>query len=142
MTTASAQPVPNAKVFSSSSAVSLSQVDYRPRQLSIHLERPDGGVVAVFEGVLGYRVLDERDLGFLLNQYKVPGGWLYEVSGGGWRTQEEKRWGFISPQIFDEVVEYLVTSESECVSVLVDHRDPPAIELVRSNTSLERTRER
>ena len=137
----SLQAVKGADAFRSSSAVWLDGVDYRPRQLAVRLVGPEFAVEAHFEGVLGYRVLDERDIGFAFESPR-SGAWLFKVASGGWLSQETGRAGFISHQTFNEVAEYLVTSESECVSVLVDHRRSPSLRVVRSNTSLERTRER
>lgn len=126
--------VPGADAFRSSSAIFLDKVDYSGKELSVRLDGPSGGVEVTFVGVLGYRVLDERDLGF----WPGPIHWLLQVCAEGWLSQETSRPGFLSHQIFDEVVEYLVSTESECISVLVDHREPPHVTLVSSNPSLER----
>ena len=141
MASASIQPVRGSEIFRSSSAVWLDSIDYRTRELSIHLAGPDGAVAAIFVGVLGYRVVDERDLGFDLGTPSA-GLWLFEVGANGWLSRETGQGGFISHLTFTEVIEYLVVTESECVSVLVDHRELPVVSEVRSNTSLERTRER
>ncbi|MCC6631304.1 MAG: hypothetical protein IT482_04500 [Gammaproteobacteria bacterium] len=130
-------PVPSAEVFRSSMAVTLESVNYSPKDLTIRLQGPDGIVEATFVGALGYRVLDERDMAFGMD-FLISEHWLFEVREGGWLAEEVSRSGFISHQTFNLVVEYLVITQSECISVLVDHRDPPAVTLVRSNPSLER----
>jgi len=141
MVSAILQPVRGSEVFRSSSSVGLDRIDYRPRELSIQLVGPESAVAVAFVGVLGYRVVDERDLGFDLGSH-ISGSWLYEVRSGGWLTRESSQVGFISHLTFDEVVEYLTVTESECVSVLVDHRELPVVTEVSSNTSLWRARER
>ena len=135
------QPVRGSEVFRSSSGVWLDRIDYRARELSIQLAGPESAVAVAFVGVLGYRVVDERDLGFALGSH-ISGSWLFEVRTGGWLSRESGQGGFVSHHTFNEVVEYLAVTQSECVSVLVDHRELPVVTEVRSNTSLERTRER
>ena len=72
---------------------------------------------AVFRAVVGFRVLDERDLCEFWNEHSEPNGWLYEVAEGGWMELEKQRQWFSSPEIFSDLREYLLV-DNMCVSVL------------------------
>jgi hypothetical protein len=78
-----------------------------------------------FASVVGFRVLDERDLCEFWNEYSEPNGWLYEVESGGWLDLEKHRKLFNSPDVFKGLREYLIVDD-KCVSVLC--LAPPLIE--------------
>jgi hypothetical protein len=73
----------------------------------------------VFRDVIGFRVLDERDLGEFWNTYSEPNGWLWEVQSGGWLDLEETHPGrtFISHDMISDMREFFVVDD-KCVSVL------------------------
>src|SRR5687768_14309645 len=48
-------------------------------------------VRVVFRAVIGFRALDERDLGEFWPEYSEPNGWLWEVRSGGWVDVEKTR---------------------------------------------------
>lgn len=140
MTSVVANPVQGSEPFPASAEVS--RISYQPRDLAVYMDANGDAFVVRFEGVVGFRVLDERDLLEFWPNCSTPNGWLFCVSAGGWQALENGRNGFITPQVSDLVREYLVAGESECVSVLCDHEKPPSVERVPSNISLERTRDR
>lgn len=70
-----------------------------------------------FKNVIGFRVLDERDLCEFWNEYSEPNGWLYEVESGGWLELESQRELFNSPSLFDGLKEYFVVDDN-CINVL------------------------
>lgn len=70
-----------------------------------------------FADVVGFRVLDERDLCEFWNEYSEPNGWLYEVESGGWLDLEKHRQLFNSPDLIQNLREYLLVDD-KCVSVL------------------------
>ncbi len=78
----------------------------------------------IFRKVIGFRVLDERDLCEFWNTYSEPTGWLYEVEEGGWLELESKRELFNSPVFCPELKEYFLVDD-KCVSVL--SAEPPEI---------------
>jgi hypothetical protein len=79
--------------------------------------REAGSATLVFEGPLGFRVLDERDMLEFWNDYSDPNGWLWEVESGGWLDLESTRSGFIDRELIPELREYLVVGDM-CVSVI------------------------
>jgi hypothetical protein len=87
-----------------------------------------------FADVIGFRVLDERDLCEFWNEYSEPNGWLYEVERGGWLDLEKHRALFNSPALFGELREYLVVDD-KCVSVLC--LTPPEITALRAEPADE-----
>jgi hypothetical protein len=70
-----------------------------------------------FANVVGFRVLDERDLCEFWNEYSEPNGWLYEVERGEWIDLEKHRKLFISADVFPGLREYLLVDD-KCLSVL------------------------
>lgn len=133
-----ATPVPGSDGFPSAGRVS--KIEFSPRRLLVFMDGGDSEFAVSFEAVLGFRVLDERDLMEFWPACSTPEGWLFEVSEGGWLSLEKSRGGFLSSSMGFAVREYLVTGEDECVSVLCDGK-VPVVEHVRSNTSLGRSRD-
>ena len=88
----------------------------------------------VFQKVVGFRVLDERDLCEFWNTYSEPVGWLYEVEEGGWLELESQRELFNSPVFYRELHEYFLVDE-KCVSVLA--AEPPEIRDLGTNPENE-----
>jgi hypothetical protein len=78
----------------------------------------------VFRDVIGFRVLDERDLCEFWPEYSEPKGWLWEVHSGGWMDLERHRPLFNSPEFIAAIREYLVV-DNKCVSILCTQ--PPEI---------------
>ncbi len=94
-------------------------------RITLRFENIDHPVYVIFDGVRGFRVLDEGDL---LEFWKpdVRGkGWLCRVDKGGWFDLESLREGFVSG-VTGGYKEFLVVGENECVSVIA--RDNPNIE--------------
>ena len=85
-----------------------------------------GPVQVVFNRLIGFRVLDERDL---IEFWKATGFetgvWLFRVESGGWRDLELTKEDFASFAMWEDMHEYLVTSGTSCVSVLTT--EPPLI---------------
>ncbi len=79
------------------------------------MRHADGPRYVEFDGVIGFRVLDEGDL----SEFWGPGvraeGWLWLVTGGGWLDLEASRSGFMH---HSDGKEYLILGANECVSVL------------------------
>ena len=48
----------------------------------------------VFRDVIGFRVMDEREITEFWNEYSEPNGWLWEVLDGGWLSLEKNRKDF------------------------------------------------
>ena len=78
----------------------------------------------VFRDVVGFRVLDERDLTEFWNTYSEPNGWLWEVRSGGWHDLERIRATFNPGEFVDGLREFFVVDD-KCVSVLC--RTPPEL---------------
>ncbi|GEM66336.1 hypothetical protein SF1_43180 [Sphingobacterium faecium NBRC 15299] len=70
-----------------------------------------------FNGIIGFRVLDEGNLLEFWNN-KRPKGWLLEVVENGWFDLEKKREGFVTGYFEDKPKEYLILGINDCVSVL------------------------
>ncbi len=101
---------------------------YRPGELTIRLRGlpPAAPRRVVFNDVIGFRVLDERDLLEYWPTCSTPNGWLFEITGGGWLSQESRREGCLIATITPDAKEYLVTGEDDCVSVIC--RTGPAVD--------------
>ena len=78
----------------------------------------------IFRDVVGFRVLDERDLcEFWQHNYHQKTGWLYEVKAGGWLELESTR-EILSNHLIPDMKEYFLADEM-CLNVLC--RRPPEI---------------
>lgn len=83
--------------------------------LVMDIEGPSFGRAQVtFRSVLGFRVLDERELTEFWNTYSQPHGWLWEVKRGGWLELEATRRNFNLLEL--PTREFFVVDEY-CVSV-------------------------
>lgn len=78
----------------------------------------------IFRNVIGFRVLDERDLCEFWNTYSEPNGWLWEVQAGGWLDLERERPKFNSHDVIPGLREFFVV-DYKCVNVLT--RTPPEL---------------
>ena len=86
-------------------------------------------VYVEFDGVAGFRVLDEGDLNEFWSPEVRAVGWLWKVHGGGWYDLERTRPGFLSGN--RALSEYLVLGQNECVSVL--SYEPPNVRVPRND---------
>ena len=71
-----------------------------------------------FKDVIGFRVLDERDLCEFWNRYSEPNGWLYEVHSGGWVELEKHREFFSTPDFFESDLKEFFIADNHCISIL------------------------
>ena len=74
-----------------------------------------------FKDDCGLRILNEVDLaGWWMNAKGSPlsESWLFEIKEGGWLESESKRSDFSLRYSKEKIREFLITSESECVSIL------------------------
>ncbi|MEH6783857.1 MAG: hypothetical protein V7688_08255 [Alcanivorax jadensis] len=86
-------------------------------RLTLKFESLDGPVYVEFDGVKGFRVLDEGDLLEFWDERVRADGWLWNVQEGGWQDLERNREGFLSRP--DEgYKEYLICGVDDCVSIL------------------------
>lgn len=92
--------------------------------LTLRLGVPLAVCQVVFREVIGFRVLDERDLLEFWNTYSQPHGWLWRVVLGGWLALERSRPQFDVAQFYSAAEEYLVVGDT-CVSIITEH--PPKI---------------
>ena len=93
-------------------------LSYVPGRLAVSLEFAAGArVSAEFDGVCGFRVLDEGDLLEFWSPKTRVEGWLWLVEEGGWFAQERVRGGFLSGVGDRTYSEYLVLGQNDCVSV-------------------------
>lgn len=70
-----------------------------------------------FNDIVGFRVLDERDLIEFWNTYSKPNGWLYEVHEGGWFELESNRLQFNCIDYGPRLREFFLVDD-KCISVL------------------------
>ena len=102
-------------------------LDYRLGHLSIQVKGAEisESVVVEFIDTIGFRVLDERDLMEYWPECSTPNGWLFEITSGGWLSQEANREGSLIVSTSPEAKEYLVTGEDDCVSIIC--RNKPVV---------------
>ncbi len=97
-------------------------------RITLNFEDIDNPVYVLFEGVCGFRVLDERDLLELWGKDNRADGWFWQIDSGGWFDLEKFRQGFVSG-LSDDYTEYLILGINDCVSIIAS--DVPTIELPR-----------
>ena len=86
--------------------------------LSVLIDGPQfGHATVLFKSIVGFRVLDERDLCEYWNDYSELNGWLYEVHSGGWIDLEKKRPLFNSHDFHKDLKEYFVVDD-KCINVM------------------------
>ena len=89
----------------------------------------------VFDDPLGFRVLDEAELGEIWDTYSEPNGWLWEVEGGGWLELEAQREWFKNSLagIRHGLREFMLVDDA-CINVLC-FQPPRVDDLVASPVS-------
>ena len=99
-------------------------VSYEPDTAIIGL---GSGQTVRFDCVIGFRVLDERDLGEFWPACSLPHGGIFEILEGGWIDQESRRPAFISASERRELREFFITGPHSCVNVI--GREDPKLEV-------------
>jgi hypothetical protein len=88
-------------------------------------------IQARFEGLVGYRVLDERDLPQFWHSAKnvgaLEGCMLYEVTSGGWFEEHKAQSPIMAAGFYPQLREWLLLSEDWCVSVLSEACNEPRL---------------
>jgi hypothetical protein len=83
-----------------------------------------GMVHVVFEEPEGFRVLNEDSmLRFPWPKSSKSGSFVHKISSGGWLEMEQKAGNI---QGFEEAKEYLVVTNTECISVIA-YADPKRV---------------
>ena len=88
-----AQSVPNPHAFPNGSEVVRIEYALGALKVCVRGLRNEESVIVEFADVLGFRVLDERDLLEYWPVCSTPNGWLFEIASGGWLSQEVARAG-------------------------------------------------
>lgn len=101
-------------------------------------------ITLTFPHVVGFRVLDERNLLSYWNEYSQPNGWIYEVHSGGWKDEDAQRDDYHCSADESHALnnplrlrEYFVVGD-KCVSVLTyspptAQSSKPPFEIVRAS---------
>jgi hypothetical protein len=120
-------PMPNQYAFRS--PVDITQVRFELGELAVTLT--SGGdrkaVIAKFDEVVGFRMLDEGDLLEFWPVCSGDNGWLFQVLENGWFDLEAIRPGFLREKGLG-ISEYFVASQNSCISVLSGGM--PAVEVM------------
>lgn len=95
-------------------------VEYGAGRLCVRLSEIGGesAIEVRFAAVEAYRVMDERDLSEFWPECSSHNGWLFEVLGNGWLSQELCRPGSLVTHMNRGLREFLVAGVNDCVSVL------------------------
>ena len=81
-----------------------------------------------FKSVIGYRVLDERDLLDFEPLHASRCTCVHEIHAGGWLDQEKQRPdNYLDHGFYDQPREWFISSWQYCVAVLCEHE--PCISL-------------
>jgi len=113
-----------AKLFTSDVAFyedwEVIRVSYEFGRLEIRVNSSydDRRAIVLFSDAQSFRVLNERDLNEYWPIFSSPNGWLFEISEGGWLSQEQEREESLTWQIIPDLREFLITGSHDCVSVL------------------------
>jgi hypothetical protein len=96
------------------------RAEYVPDDLIVTVRSLTSGldVSLGFSSVIGFRVLDERDLLEYWPECSTPNGWVFEIASGGWLSSESKRPGCLIATMSPEAREYFVAGCNSCVSVI------------------------
>lgn len=104
---------------------SIIRVVHNRKSCTVHLlASPSGQQIEIeFNGVIGLKVLDERDLSQFWRVNLDPPDDIYEglvaqVVSGGWLQSDEIQKSHVPSGFYGEVMEYLVSGDYECVNVL------------------------
>jgi hypothetical protein len=100
--------------------------------VDVDLHEPSAaGLRIQFEGVVGYRVLDERDLPQFWQSAQNDGAsngcMLYEVTSGGWADEHKAQSPIMAEGFYSPLREWIVLSDDWCVSVLSQGRGEPGV---------------
>ena len=87
--------------------------------ITVYFQQIVKPVYIKFDGIRGFRVLDEGDLLEFWNPELRADGWLWIVEKGGWFDLESTRNGFVSG-VTGGYSEFLILGENECVSVITE----------------------
>jgi hypothetical protein len=95
-------------------------VEYAPNCLVVSTRSPDDStqVLVEFTDIVGFRVLDERDLMEFWPECSAPNGRLFEILAGGWLSQELLRPGSLLGPMKIKAREYFLAGSDDCVSVI------------------------
>ena len=87
-------------------------------RIEVHELQGSRRVEVSFSTVEGFRVLEERDLGDFWPTCSSPNGWLYEITEGGWLSQELERPGSITARTIAGLREFFIAGVDDCVNIL------------------------
>ncbi len=97
------------------------RMEYEPDDLIVTVRSLSSGLEYSlrFGAVIGFRVLDERDLlEFWPECSTMNGSWTFEITSGGWLAAEFKRSGSLIGHMCPEAREFFVAGCNSCVSVI------------------------
>lgn len=115
-------------------SLEIDRIEYAAGRLNVVLKVDDVcAITAQFSDVIGFRMMDERDLHEYWPACSSLSGVVFEIHSGGWLDQEMRRAGSCIG-FYSTVREYLVTSMMECVSVLCSGRPTIATALKHDQT--------
>ncbi len=118
-----ARPVETGISFSEGSEIVRIEYELGNLQAIVRDINLDLEFVIHFPDVIGFRVLDERDLMEFWPDCSTPNGWLFEIHSGGWLSQEANRPGSCLVPMNPAAKEYLVNGVDDCLSVIC-HTSP------------------
>ena len=96
------------------------RTEYEPDDLMVTVRdlKSEEEVSLSFSSVIGFRVLDERDLMEFWTECSAPNGWIFEIISGGWLSSESTRPGCLIATMSPAAREFLVAGCNSCVSVI------------------------
>lgn len=105
---------------------SLSHIVYDRESCVVHLctHPSENKIEIVFTGVVGVKILDERDFQAFwcrnveLEGNQIEGALVSQVISGGWRQDNNIVTSYIPSGFYGEVMEFFVASDYECVHIL------------------------
>lgn len=99
----------------------LQQLNFQGGQLDILIVgcQDESGCRVLFEEVIGFKVLDEREMLEYWPVCSTPNGWIFEVSANGWLQQDQARFALLNAGgLKSKLKEYVITGINECVCVI------------------------
>ena len=112
----SAEALPTPVAYPSGNEVGRVLYEACVLEVTVHSTADESDCIVRFEDLVGFRLLDERELCEYWPVCSIPSGRLFEVTAGGWLSREVQR----TPirLFFPNAREYLVAGINECVSVI------------------------
>lgn len=115
--------LPDSVCTTESSSIVLVTHDMKDCVVSLITHPSEHRIEIVFGGVVGVKILDERDFGAfwrcnIASYEEIEGALVAQVMSGGWSQYKEIIGSHVPTGFYGDVLEYYVSGHAECINVL------------------------